>query len=106
MSDTKPLEAIVGYVRSVKEANAEQAAAEQLASAIERVYAQVDEMAILCKRYGKANLLARLPAELRPVIEGTIAGIKQSWEAMSPMPFPALPDEPVATEAPATEVGA
>lgn len=98
MSETKPLSAIVEYVRSVKTADEQQKAADQLASAIERLYAQVgfhvEEISMLCRTYGQANLLARLPENLRPIVVGVIAGVEQTWVGMSDVPFPAMPDQP------------
>ena len=108
---SSPMEDIVAFNASVKARDAEQAAAEQLSNAIGRVYAQIgshmEEVAALSRKYGKAKLLARLPEDVARNIEITLAGITQAWTVLAEADkLPDLPDEPVATEAPATEVGA
>jgi hypothetical protein len=96
---TKPLTSIVDFIRTQREQDAlEQAAIDYLAN-IERMYAQVgahmENNAALCRKYGRAALLAKLPPELAALGEAVTEGVRQAWTQLSDTDFPAMPDQPV-----------
>lgn len=50
-------------------------------------------------KIGMANIIAELPAEVRPMIPGLLMLMKTVWEAASDnAPFPDFPDQPTAAE--------
>lgn len=94
-----PMEEIVAFNRSVKESDEQLRAAYQLSDAIGRMYSQIgghiEEVAALSRKYGKANLLARLPANVAGNIDATLTGIVQAWTALGDSTkLPAMPDHP------------
>lgn len=99
-----PLSIIVAYRRTKQAEDELQSKANQFASAFERMYAQVgshvEEMALLCAQYGKANLESKLPAEVTVAVESVLAMLAQIWPALSDMPFPTMADQPIPPEPP------
>ena len=96
---SKPLTSIVDYVRAEREEDAAKKAAVEYLANIERMYAQVgfhmEANAALCRKHGRAALLAKLPPELAALGEAVTDGVRTAWTQLSDTAFPEMPDQPV-----------
>lgn len=101
----KTIETLLAAQAAQEQSDAlDQARREVVGSAL-RTYQQigfhVEAVADLCARFGKTTLLEGLEPAVREAVEALLEDIRPLWEEHSPVPFPDLPDEPVASAPPA-----
>jgi hypothetical protein len=94
-----PVEVIFATQDQFKQADELAAAQKQVVDAYVRAYNQiaghVGELAGLCAKHGKKNLMAGLSDPTRQAIEESLTAMRELYAKCSPFLFPEMPDDPV-----------